>query len=90
LGRAPGRTRELGQKLIESLPEGALTKIVALPSIVGAKLELPVGIDVELVISPSAKLLALIDPFLFAPVLPHSFGTKLLVRLFNGSNLVTG
>jgi hypothetical protein len=90
LGGAPGRTRELGQKPIEPLPEGALAKIVTLPSIVGAKLKLSVGIDVELVISPSAELLAFIDPFLFAPVLPHPFGTKFLVCLFNVSNFLLG
>jgi hypothetical protein len=87
---SPGRARELGQELIETLLEGAPAKIVTPPSIVGAKLELSVSIDVELEPSAPTKLLALIDPFLFATVLSYPIGTKFPVCLFNGSNFLLG
>src|SRR3989441_8467074 len=85
--RPASRTGKVRQDLVEALAERAPTEIIALPPIVGAELELTVGVNVKRILSAPTEWRSLPDDFCFLTVLPASLGTEFRIGLFNCVNL---
>ena len=67
--------------------EGATAEIVALPPVTGAELELPIGIDVELMAPACTEFCALTQRLCSVPILPGTLSTEFRIGLFDGANV---